>query len=100
VIGTSRPAGTRNRGSDNGNFDQVDIVEEAESSVVYSARLNIPRILDGETTFSGMQGATPFLSIEEIGRGIGRPEWVVGRHEYFNEARFKSAIGESDHELA
>jgi len=80
IVGTSRPAGPKNRLSDiHGSDGDLGVEEHARSeSLVFPVRQNIERLFRGDTVFDSqypnVTGAN--MSIEEIGRGVGHAEWL------------------------
>jgi GR25 family glycosyltransferase involved in LPS biosynthesis len=82
LVGVSKPAGDTSKWSDldHINDDQRGQIHENGYSerVVFSTRQNIDRLLQGETTFKSQypEATGPEMSIEEIGRAVGHPEWI------------------------
>jgi hypothetical protein len=96
VIGVSKPAGTKGRGSDLGGFDNTEVVDRVRSKgIVYSTRLNAPRMLIGEKDFVGINDLKPRLTLEEIGRAEGHPEWIFEGARYVHEAEYQAAVAKA-----
>ncbi|OQU96141.1 hypothetical protein CLAIMM_02264 [Cladophialophora immunda] len=106
VVGISKPAGASNRGSDIRGLDNVQVVEQGWSErLMYSTRQNIPRILTGEEEFVSVfpEDSVPPLTVKDIGRGMGHPEWVWGGTRYFDEGEYlqvRFSGGEDEHQEA
>ncbi|KAK4946391.1 hypothetical protein LTR10_014589 [Elasticomyces elasticus] len=80
LVGVSKPAGSLDKGSDiRVEGDAADIREKATSErVVFSARLNIDRLLNGSTEFESLypESTGQFMSLKDIGSAVGHGEWV------------------------
>ncbi|KIW94621.1 uncharacterized protein Z519_04597 [Cladophialophora bantiana CBS 173.52] len=91
VVGISKPAGASNRGSDIRGLDNVQVIEQGRSErLMYSTRQNIPRILTGQEDFVSVfpEDSVPALTVKDIGRGMGHPEWVWAGTRYFDEEEY------------
>lgn len=117
LVGVSKPAGDTSRWSDVNhiNDDQRGQIDENGYSerVVFSTRQNIDRLLQGETSFKSQfpEATGPEMSIEEIGRAVGHPEWIElpdmskvdempGRIDYTTiEADFSQSVEEANLDL-
>ncbi|KAH0842396.1 hypothetical protein FOPE_07331 [Fonsecaea pedrosoi] len=94
VVGISKPAGASNRGSDIRGLEDVQVIEEGWSErIMYSTRQNIPRILTGQEDFLSVfsEDSMPPMTIPDIGRGMGHPEWVWRGTRYFDEGEYQQA---------
>ncbi|KAK5452078.1 hypothetical protein LTS15_007801 [Exophiala xenobiotica] len=79
TIGKATPAGSKNRGSDIGNYEPDKIQREAESeNVMFSVRQNIQRLLEGEKTFKSFfpNPSGDELTMEQITNVKGYPDYV------------------------
>ena len=78
IVGVSRPTAHTSKNSDIGYGNDEDrVVEEAHSlHVVYSTRLNMEKLLKGETVFDSQwpEVTGPQMHIDNIGAAVGHVE--------------------------
>lgn len=78
IVGVSQPTGHTSKHSDIGYDDDGDgTIEEARSQhVVYSTRLNMERLLRGETIFTSQfpEVTGPEMHIDDIRAAVGHVE--------------------------
>ncbi|KAL6252988.1 hypothetical protein RBB50_000707 [Rhinocladiella similis] len=77
IIGISKPAGPKSRGSDIMDFKPTDVREKPTShGVMFSTRLNIERLIAREATFETQYPdyTGQFMTLEQIGDAVGHGE--------------------------
>ena len=83
VIGVSKPAGLMSHGSDIlGNLGDAVREEAITERVVFSTRLNLKRILNGQTEFESFypNSTGPLMDFEQIGSAVGHGWTNLQKH--------------------